>query len=307
MIKKSKIIKADLHFHGTIGLQNRWLNIQGYAKDNLSKMIVDRCLEEGVGMVNLVSEDFDIPKGDLRFDRFGHMQSGLEQLGGTYSYDKLGEVALIVEKNGVGKVIFTNGQCVIVNEDNKRQDHLVVGTNQVPNRLSLSETVKYCQDRGLVQIAEHPACTKHFGIGEYKFAKHSDSYDAVEGHNAQMILPSYLCWMPVVGVANKGVNEHSKFLARKYSKPYIATSDCHNLDRSNGFGSAYIQFDESLLNLSNGQNFLDSFKWLIRHNSFSVVEGYASFLSWLKWCSQFVLGHRSLPNDFLTSIRQKIA
>ena len=127
------------------------------------------------------------------------------------------------------------------------------------------------------------------------------SYDAIE-HNAQFLLPESLSWLPVLGIANRGVNRGARKLAWEYHKPFVGTSDAHNLDKG-AFGMSYIEFDKALPDLSGSDKFLSSFKDIIRNNEFRSEEGYATLLSWAKWCAQFVLIHREIPNERLTSVK----
>ena len=66
-------------------------------------------------------------------------------------------------------------------------DHLVVGSNQVPNLKSLDYTVKYCKDNGLIQIAEHPLFEEHGGMGRENLEKYTENIIAIEGHNSQLL------------------------------------------------------------------------------------------------------------------------
>ncbi len=302
-----KLIRADLHFHGPIGFQPKWLKLQGCYGKNLTKEITDLSLEKGVGLVNIISEDHKIPKDDVIFNKFNALLVYARELPSEYSHYRIGKTALIVEKKGEGRVIITNGQVPVIKDNGKRYDHIVVGSNQVPNHRTLAETIVFCRDMGLVQIAEHPFCIEHYGVGEDLFVEHKEDYDVVEGHNAQMVFPEFLSFLPVIGIANRGVNRKAKELAKKYNKPWVASSDAHNLDRASGFGKSYIEFDESLLDFSSDYQFIGSLKKMLRYGKFKTHEGYSSFVSWFRWCGHFVWYYKGLPRLEQTSVKRESA
>ena len=134
-------IKADLHMHGPIGFQKRWLELQGYNKPgtNLLKLIADTCFERGIDLCAITSEEFEIPKGSVH-DRFDYLVKEARYLPKEYEHDKKADILLSVEKQG-RLVYIINGQTVIAYDGKRRVDHLVVGSNQVPNKRHLGETI----------------------------------------------------------------------------------------------------------------------------------------------------------------------
>ncbi len=283
-------MKADLHNHGAIGFQTAWQLSQGYYGRNLTKALVDNAIKKDIGLCAITSEEIEIPKGHYIHDRFFRLCKDAEMLPENYSCDKMGDVALIVDKKNneadTRRVIIVNGQTVIVRENGARYDHLVVGSNQIPNSLSMDSTMALCRDAGLVQILEHPNCEKHFGLGRLA-EKYASAADAVEGHNSQMILPRCLAHLPILGAYNHSVNDQAKDFAKKFGKPYIATSDAH---RFGDTGVSYIEFPDALLDLSSGPALLGSLKKVVHSGEFQVHESYPSLVSWFAWTIPFGIG-----------------
>src|SRR3989344_9618481 len=137
-------MKADLHYHGAIGFQPYWLKLQGYSGINLAEAIISEAERKNIGLIGLISEDFEIPKGDLERDRFSRMLHDIKKLN-DYDFGAWDDAALIVRgKNS--PIIILNGQTVVVNDGGRRYDHLVLGSNQVPNSRNLADTMRYCKE-----------------------------------------------------------------------------------------------------------------------------------------------------------------
>jgi len=297
-------MKADLHYHGMIGMHEPWLSMQGYEAKNLMGLVYDAAMEKEVDVIAIISErGEDIIKGS-EHDRFNYLFREAERLPKHYfRFKKLGDkdIAFIFEKDSKNRqLIVLNGQTVAVNEGGKRYDHLVIGSNQVPNGKPLLETLEYCKENRLIQILEHPFYESHFGLGERLAEEYLKYYDAVEGHNSQMTWPEWLSWVPMVGKANKGVNTRAKKFAWKHSLPWIADSDGH---RIKDVGISNIEFSESRLDVSNEEKLLASLKRLIRQDNFENNPGYQTIPDWLSWTGQFIYGvakgeKREVKRDF---------
>jgi hypothetical protein len=289
-------MKADLHYHGAIGFQPEWLKMQGYSGMNLSKLIADAAIAKGIGLVAITSESLGLSEGHNIHNRFYRLSTEARTLPSEYSHDKLGDVALIIEKKRVGKVIIVNGQTVLVSSGDKRYDHLVIGSNEVPNLRSFRFTVNYCFDNGLPNFLEHPLVLSHYGVGgdmaNDLLETHHEAITGIEGHNAQMIFPEKLSFLPFIGNYNRGANNAAIQLARKFEKPFISTSDGH---RIGDVGTAYIEFEDKKLDLSNEDRFLASLKRILEKGQFTTCEKYIDLFSWLKWTSTFAFGTKAFP------------
>ena len=278
-------MRADFHMHGPIGFQPYWLKVQGYSGKNLAKEIVDTAIDRGISITAITSEEFEIPKYSIH-DRFNYLVSEARNLPKEYVHDKIGENVLVVKGRFSKLVYIINSQTVIVNEKGKRLDHLVIGSNQVPNQKSLRETIAFCKDKGLIQIAEHPYCGNHFGIQEQRLLEHLEDYDAIEGHNSQMILPKSLSILPKFGKYNKGVNQQAQEFAEKHKKPWIATSDAHRIE---DLGLSYIRFCGPI-DFSSEQSILSNIKYLIKGQTYINEIDYERLPDWINWVSKFLIG-----------------
>lgn len=299
-------MKADLHYHGLIGFQPKWLRIQGCEGKNLAGLIVNTAIDNDIDLVCLVSEEKGEPSLDYRIpknspgDRFGFLCNQAISLPKNYSYDKIGINILYVKKRWEKPIYIINSQAMVTEDNGNRYDHLVIGSNEIPNHRNLRDTINYCLDKGVIQIAEHPFCTGHFGIGEKLLEKYLSSYDAIEGFNAQMLLYPCLSFIPKIGIANRKVNEKAINFSKRHHKPYVSTSDGHI---PSDLGISYIEFNEKLVDFSDEKKIINSLKEIILFGRFRTYKNYPSFpfINWIKWTGQFVYGHMSLPNKNLTT------
>jgi len=268
------MVRADLHMHGAIGFQPYWLKKQGYS-GNLLKLITDECLVRKIDICAVTSEAEEIPKGSVH-DRLGYLINESSSLPSHYKVDRLGENVLVVEING-NLIHLVNGQTVIVKEDGKRLDHLVIGSNQVPNFRNLRDTLQYGKDNGLIQVAEHPFVKTHFGIGS-KLEDYVDDYDAIEGHNSQLILP--------IGQYSNVANEEAQEFAHEHNKPWIAVSDAHRVE---DIGISYIDLKDEISSVSEDK-FLEDLRKVIIDGNFIPVGNFISYLGLVDWVSKFKIG-----------------
>ena len=303
---KMDTLKADLHNHLLIGFQPTWRKIQGHEQDNLADLMFAAATFRGIDIVAITSEEFEIPKGSVH-DRFGVLSQHARRLDRgmgiylapiacqpqqEYTYKKFGENVFALADAFHGLVV-VNGQTVIVRDGETRYDYLVIGSNQVPNRMTLADTIKYCNDRGLLHGAEHALCEEHFGIGQKNLEKHAHEIDFIETHNSQMRWSTWLSRVPKIGKYNRGVNERAKIVAQQYNKPGIATSDAH---QPRDTGLSYISFSRGDLDLKgDGDNFLRNLRDAVRKGQFETHEDYAGVRDWLRWTYQFQKGISSGP------------
>ncbi|MEK6928498.1 MAG: PHP-associated domain-containing protein [Nanoarchaeota archaeon] len=281
--------RADLHMHGSIGFQPYWLKKQRYAGKNLLQLIADECFAKGITISAITCQGNTEGKGSVEDRLYCLRKHEAPLLPREYKVDSLGENVLVVEK-GNSHVYIVSGQTVVPKEDGKDFDLLVVGANNVPDKLSFSDTLSYCSDNGLIQIAEHPFLETHQGMGKERLEKYIHRFDAIEGHNAQAIFRSLATHLPVVGSmlsrAGRELNEKAKASAKEYGKPYVANSDAHCIE---DLGIAYNQWGGEMDAKSEYQ-FLKNLKDCIRSGQFIVHEGYEPIISWLKWVSTFQRG-----------------
>lgn len=270
-------MKADLHYHGTIGFHEPWMSLQGYNGKNICELVLNSAVKKGIDIIVITSEQNRIVKNSCH-DRFNYLFSKAQNLSDKYSFDKLGskDIAFYLERKEDGKKLFVlNGQTVVVREGDKRFDHLVIGSNQVSNGMNLIDTLCFGHSEGLLQIAEHPYMLAHFGIGD-KLEEYLSQYDAVEGHNSQMILP--------FGSISKKSNELAQILAKQKNKPWIATSDGH---RVQDVGVSYISFDD--FTFDNEEQLLRGLKQKVYPGNFENHCEYQNLFGWADWVSKYVI------------------
>lgn len=180
--------RADLHYHGPIGFEPYWIRKQGYSGKNLLKLIADTCFKRGVTICALISESDQLNENGLIYENSVHDRinyvaqtyiNNLNKYYKGYHADKFGPNSIIIRKGeeyDLKTLYLISGQTPIIKEKTSgdkiiRFDHLVVGSNQVPNSIddnqirTLEDTVKFCNDNGLLHGFEHPSLEAHFGIG----------------------------------------------------------------------------------------------------------------------------------------------
>jgi len=284
--------------HGPIGFQPYWLKVQGYEGQNLLKLLADSCISRNIGVSAITSEDSStrIIERNSVHDRLGYLKenfaSGLPK---NYETDMIGDNILAVTK-GDRTVYFINGQTPFVEENGKRFDHLVIGSNEVPNFMNLEDTLDYCNSNGLLHGIEHPYNIRHFGVGEERALLLKDEYDFVEGHNSQLIFHRFFSKIPLIGKKLGPYSKTSNINAKKFAldngKPWISTSDSHRIE---DLGISSISFDANLLNISSESNFLSSLKSIISSGNFENNCAYESLGDWFWWVKKFKWGTSGKP------------
>ena len=286
------MIRADLHMHGPIGFQSYWLRAQGYAGKNLLKLLTDRCISRRITICAVTSQANEITSGSVD-DRFWCLKEReAPLLNADYRHDSIGENVFVVEKIGE-RVYFVNGQTVMPSEDGKKMDILIVGSNKVPNGMSIKDTLKYGKERGLIRIAEHPYVESHGGIGKERLEMYAEDIDAVEGHNSQMIFRNFATVIPVLRKRFSEFSREQNLKAESWAwvnnKPCVATSDAHRIEDA---GLSYIEW-EGKIDDSSEEKFMRSLRNRVSYGSFNTLEKYESLLNWVNWVWKFQKGIKS--------------
>ena len=285
-------VKVDLHMHGPIGFQEFWLKDQGYGGKNLLRLIADSCLDKGVGITAITSDEDEIPRGSIH-DRFNYLINKFAlTLPKGYEFSRFGKNIGIVARNDE-QLFILNAQNVRTNDEGKQVGYNVIGTNKIPNHRDLVETIKLVNDKNsdeegyLIGGPEHAFCDAHHGIGDKeKLAKLLPLMSFVEGHDAQII------WnvsekIPVFGKYRRGINDLAQEFAQNYKKPWIAVSNAHRIKDA---GIAYVEFDFDKLDMTNPAKFSKSLKTVVESNEFTNHCGYQSKAGWLDWVSSYAWG-----------------
>ena len=286
--------------HGPIGFQQYWLRTQGYGGKNLLQLIADKCFNTDLDICAITSDEDEIPRGSIH-DRFGWLKENctkdLERKG--YEIDTLGENVLIVASNEK-RVDLVNGQTVRARYRERQVDHLVIGSNRVPIGEDFKETLKwirgetntisavrYPEAQRLISVPEHGLCTGHGGIGPTLLEECATDYDAIEGHNQQLIFDGVIAKLPPFSSYARKLNYDAQKLAERLGKYWIATSDAHRIGSA---GRSYIWFNHDLLDRSSGDGFVESLRNVIILNQFDKHCEYEPFARWANWVSKFMWG-----------------
>ena len=276
--------KLDLHAHGPIDFDPRWLGAQGYKPESLLTDFVETCFARELDAFALISAYDDRLKSNV-LDRFKHLCELSKRLPKGYTYSILGKNVLIVEK-GQKKVLIINGQSIHVKENGEELESLVIGSNHVPEGRNIRDSASYCKDNGLIFIAEHPASTRSGGIGLERIGEHSEDYTAVEGHNSQLIFRFPLSILPLFNQYARSLNKKTQKFCERIKKPWVAASDSHRIE---DIGISYIEFDKPL-DLHDDESVIQSLKKTIESDSFRNVCNYESFWNWASWTRALMNG-----------------
>ncbi len=317
--------KADLHYHGPIGFEPYWLRVQGYSGKNLLKLIADTCFKRDITICALTSESDQVNKRGLIYlnsvhDRINYVAqtyiNNLNKYYEGYHADKFGNNSIIVEKEdekGKKTLYLISGQTPIIKEKISgdkiiRFDHLVIGSDQVPNSIdntslkTLEDTINYCNDKGLLHGFEHPSLEAHFGIGLERAKEYTNKVDFVEGHNAQIRFGKIWKNVPKIGKYTRENNDKAKAFAMANNLPYVANSDGHMIESA---GIAYNEFDANLIDESNEEKLLQTLKSTIRDSNklreegkSLTHEGYEDFLNSIESIWKFLIGIRKSKERF---------
>lgn len=271
-------MKADLHAHGPF-FEPCLLERQGYTevvrgRKTLLELIADKCLDEDIGLCGIISDTK--VRFDAREDRFGYLVREIKKLPSRYRADKLENIAIVIEKDNK-TVYLLNGQSAVVQVDGRKCEHTVIGRNDVPDFKPLNYTIEWCKDRGIIQVAEHPFA--ELGIGGEELKKHLGDYDALEW-NAQLVPYGWLGIIPIIGKDTRRANKEAERFSKEYNMPLISVSDAHTLE---SIGIAYIEFDDKLLDCSNGENLIASLRNIIREGKFIPVKNYVPLTRLFRW------------------------
>ncbi len=276
---------VDTHFHGPIGFQKFLIDRQGYQGKNHLKEIIDICMQRNVDMCAITSEEFNIPRRSIH-DRFGYLLAHYaEKLPLYYSVKPIGDNISIIDK-GYKRLRLINSQTIISMEEDKRVDGaLILFSNEAPSKESLQYGLEWSNERGLPIIAEHPIFTSHFGIGHERLKMHSQLYDSIEGHNAQLFVSSSIArLLPPLKRFSQSINERAKSIAKELCKPYTAASDGHRIEDAGIAGIDMLwPFTRAQENHLTEDQFKATFKKILRSGKFTPIEDYISPLNFVKW------------------------
>ncbi len=228
-------------------------------------------------------------------DRFSKLEEYAEKLPDDYDFEKISDNLLTIKKKIGGFnyestyrwLDIVNGQTVIIRQkdkkgDVKQYDHLVIGSNKVPNLKDFDYIIKYCHDNNLVQGLEHIARKLHYGIGENLaielLDKHRDKIDFIE----------------CTALDSRKNNEKAIKLAEKYDKNIVWNSDAHMCE-SAGLSHSEILISHNPKAIFNN-NFIISLKRNIRSGLLEHHINYESFFNKLVLGAKFKWRHKFHSN-----------
>jgi len=270
-------IKVNLHGYVAPSFGAYWLKRTGLAGRNLAEAITDLCIDKGLGVYALTSEQ----GGDGREHCEERGKYIFEQATKSrdYASAKLDDVAFAIRRRRDDKeVYFIEGQTLSVVEGDRKYEMLTFGSSSVPYGMNFHDTFAYLADHGLPVIPEHALSESAGGIGEESVIRYIDKFLALE-HNAQMALPNFpFSSMPKFKDFTRAKNSRVMEIAEELGKPVVANDDSN---WPSYMGAAYTVFDKDRLRFVSGRGLVDS----IVHET-------------LAWRAKPFLGHAS-TTDFL--------
>ncbi len=224
---------ADLRAFFTIGFQERWLGKQGIPREYLFMKLVTSCMEKGLGLVAITSEDDRMIEGSPE-DRLGYlMKCPLEPpYSNMYSRERLDENLLRVKREEDGRTLLLLNSETVHAPQGKNWNGLklhVLGANRLPKtHQTLEDAAKYFNDEGLLTFLT--GITLESILASLLENPAKACYGIIT-HDASNVL-SYLAGrIPFIGKSiqeSMGVsNVSATLLARDLDKPGIAVSSAH--------------------------------------------------------------------------------
>jgi hypothetical protein len=289
MTEISDSIKVGLHGHGLPDHSRRWKSILGFdesAED--ADIFYNACSRAGIGIYVITDDEYghiDSPHNPLGLSR--HEQVGISASRSSLNYEKLGENAFVLEKDG-NPIIFLDGQSIDVIDRSResgrirRYELLTFGRSGIKGGWDFEQTFSYLSNEGLPAIGEHLLAYGHHGpierdrLEEYCQEKR---FNAVE-HNAKMAFPKLVVgWIPsvheklkVLKGANRATNKDLEEIAFKHRTPMIANDDS---DFPSHIGAAYTIFSRSAIRMnSSGDEIVEDILRLIKTGRFETHKGH---------------------------------
>lgn len=247
----SKLIKADFRAFGAIGFQRLWCEQKQRIcrQEQLLTKIIEQCIESDIHVLGINTEDDRVSRG-FPEDRFGFLAEQAEIFtSARYRIRQLRDDSMVISHRENGKLLILNTQTAHPYENEKMLRHLVIGSNKVPNGLSLKDTINYCADRGLPNFLMHGgelSEEERLNLWNSVVANSllMNGLTGVIGHEAQYCWPKFLSGMPVIGKYNRGQNERTQQFAKIHRLPCVAVSSSHTLE---DIGRASILFRNPII------------------------------------------------------------
>lgn len=289
------MISLDLRAFGPIGFQDFYLERQGYKGKNLLKLIADRCFDINLDFCAITSCAEYVVKGSVH-DRFGYLIKLAGSMPKEYDIDILEraygrerEPTLVIIKKDNKRTVLINSHAVLCKVGDKRVDHMIIGSNQIPsytiqpwekniNKLrELGWVIGYARDRDLVQTALHPfAHQVHNSVGNF-IEPYLNDISAIEGQCSEFFLEN------PNSPFSKKQDELAKKFAKKHKKPWIAVSAAHRIE---DIGLSYITTEKEL-RLRSANAFLEDLDNILRQSNFKNKIGYQTEEGLKSWFGDY--------------------
>lgn len=287
----------DLRAFGPIGFQDFYLEKQGYKGKNLLKLIVDRCFDVNLDFCAITSCAEHVIPGSVH-DRFGYLLNDMISLPKNYKWDlkcfrykNVTRPSLLVIEKDEKRTCLINSQAVLCRVGNKRVDHMIIGSNQIPsytlkpweeNIAKLKElgwVVDYAKENGLVQIALHPfAHNIHSSVGGL-IKPYLNEISAIEGQCSEFCIGKNNPNEKLVEGFSKEQDELAQKFSEENDKPWIAVSAAHRIE---DIGLSHIKTEEKL-RYDDAYSFLKDLKSILENRKFENKVGYQSEKDLMKW------------------------
>lgn len=282
--KKRELVKSDFRTFGPIGFQKFWLEKQGYMpQESLLERFIKQGFNKNLSVVAVTIEDDKITIG-MPEDRFGLLRSQIKDRNiEGYEIRCIGDNLIIVISNS-SVLYLINGQTVHTKEDGRLVKHLVVGANDIPQNISLRDTIDFCKEQGYLQFLMNVGQADSELMEIYhEVAK---DCDGIVIHDASYVLPSFLRNFPKVGKYNRGANKKAGKFAIEHKKLGIGISSAHRIE---DIGRATFDFFSDKINpdirYSSEKAFLRDLKSDITNGGINRLN-YENPLTWMGWVYQ---------------------
>lgn len=271
-------IKVNLHGHIAPSFGAYWLERTGLAGKNLAEVVTDKCIEKGLGIYALTSEEGG--HGVEHCEERGKYVFEQARQSKDYELGKLDNVAFVIRRKRDGKeVYFIEGQTMSVRGEGRECEMLTFGSSSVPYGMNFQDTFAYLSDNGLPVIPEHALCETAGGIGEENLRRYGERFLALE-HNAQMALPIAFKFVPKYKDFTRAQNSKVREIANELRLPVVANDDSN---WPTYIGAAYNEFNRGDISFGNGRDIVNSLVKGVRDRRFEPYLGHVSTPNWMNW------------------------
>ena len=278
-------IKADLGVYAGIGFQKYWRFAQGTLAGNLTSKIINQADSKNIKLIGVMSANEGEILENSVHDRYSFLWNEAQKIDYTKT-ERDGNLFRIIAKSK--PYAFLNAQKVVTQDKDIRGDFIALGTNQIPSNLSLENALNECEKKNAI-----PLLTTSCPF--YNLDK--------------SLINDVQKFTGIVYDSEAGIEQEkdAKKIAETNNISAFPISKSHRIP---SIGKSYIEFDNSLIDLSSEKRALNSLRNILSNskNFDSYIERENTFegLRWKGPLGLWIIGHEIIGKR-LSGIKRKSA